>query len=143
MDLGQALNPMPWWVGLIAMAVSGVGGHLATRMTSKDKAQSNLVEQTVERQRQLDERQNQMMDDFCSDIDRLRAELLQVRTELSAEREHNRVLSNEMDAIKEENRKLRRENNILQTQVTELKLELKKVQHNERARSIREEGCSC
>lgn len=110
------LNSMPWWVGIVAAIVSGLCGYFTTRMTSKSrvqsekdkvqaKAQSELVTQTVERQRQLDERQDKMMDDFCTDIDRLRDELLLVRKELNAERSHSRALSVEMESIKTENRK--------------------------------------
>jgi len=140
--LSSVLSVMPWWAGLIAVVITGVGSHFATRMTSKDRVQANLVTQTVKRQEQLDERQNQMMDDLTGEITRLRDELLLVRQELNTERHHARLLSTEMECLKEENRKLNKENVRLQEQVSKLESELKKVQNCERARVIREEGCT-
>lgn len=120
-------NEIPWWVGLILVILSSLGGAIATRLTAKDKAQATLVNQTVERQKQLDERQNQMMDDLSADIDRLRDELSLVQKDLLEERRHNRSLSAEMEEIKKENVKLREENNSLKLQIEDLKNELQKV----------------
>jgi chromosome segregation ATPase len=130
---------MPWWVGLIVIVIVVIATafltFLGTRLSSKDKVQTTLVEQTVARQKTLDERQLKMMDDFQEEIARLKDEILLVRKELNQERDRNGTLERKMQELQEENRLLKGENTELKSQVEALKKELKELQKPKEGRN--------
>jgi uncharacterized coiled-coil DUF342 family protein len=121
-------SQMPWWVTVTGMVLSAIISFIATRLSSKDKLQASLVEQTVSRQQQLDKRQQKMMDDQQAEIGRLRDEILLIRkaqehaqsknVELTAKTLH---MENEIADLRQENEALRKENTELKAQLLELK----------------------
>jgi hypothetical protein len=91
---------------IIFIVVSNAVSFLISRGTSKDKAQTLLVEQTVKRQDALDIRQLSMMDDLQSEIDRVKGEVEVVRKDLAEERSRFNSLSEKYATVLKENHTL-------------------------------------
>jgi chromosome segregation ATPase len=128
---------VPWWVTLVGMVLTSLGTILAARFKSKSTkektqadAQTALIEQTVERQRQLDERQKEMLDWQTAEIGRLRDEILFIRKAQDAEHLKNMKLEDEILSLKNENDALRKENSELKLEIAELKNSIGKLSRN-------------
>ena len=128
---GLDFNKIPWYIGVILV----IGTVIVTRLTSKDKVDSNLITQTVRRQEQLDKRQSKMMDDMQEELGRFREELIGVRKELTTERGTSLELSKKISYLEQENRELKRENDELKKLIRDLNVQLRET---EESRLIRE-----
>lgn len=100
------LSNVPWWVTLIAILASCLGSLAVARSRASAAVQKTLVTQTVNRQQQLDERQDQIMDDLNDQIKLLRQDQLMLRQELIEERLSGKELRNMVRSLSEENEKL-------------------------------------
>jgi chromosome segregation ATPase len=128
MDMGSIdLSSMPWWAGLLAITVTSLLTYLGTRNTSKDKAQTDLLTQTVQRQEALDLAQQTLVDNLQEEVKRFRDEILQIRNELFEERKKSETIEKKMVDLESENAVLRKENKELKVLVNELKTELERV----------------
>lgn len=114
------LSALPWYATVAIAIFSSLLTFFSARLTSKDKKESDLLAQTMQRQTQLDEVQAKMLDDFKSDYGRLRDELALVRQEQFEEKKKNNDLERKVDKLTEENAELRQENRRLNSLVENL-----------------------
>lgn len=114
---------MPWYGVVASIILSALASYFAAKSTSKGKSQDTLIVQTVERQKQLDERQLKMMDDMAEEVKRFRDEMLQIRKELDSERNKSLGLQTKVTSLTKKVQNLTDENTQLKSQIDTLKEE--------------------
>lgn len=121
---------MPWYGVVASVILSAGASFFAARSTSKGHSQDTLITQTVERQKQLDERQSRMMDDLADEVKRFRDEMLQIRKELDSERNKAIGLQTKVTSLTKKVQNLTDENNQLKAQVQSLQEENRVLREN-------------
>ena len=115
--------------GLIVAAflVTNLFTFLTARGTSKDKNKTDLLATTITRQNTLDERQQKMMDDLQEEINRVKSDMMVIKSEADKQQKRNDVLSQKYSNLLENNHslqtlvlQLRQEKNELSEQVKDL-----------------------
>lgn len=77
---------------VVLIIFSNIVVALLSRGSSRDKIQSQLVEQTIKRQNELDIRQEKMMNDLQEELDRVRDEMVRMQVERKADKDSYSVL---------------------------------------------------
>lgn len=114
--------PAGWMMG--AFLLTNVLSFFLARGTSKDKVNSTMLEQTVKRQKELDDRQAAMMDDLQGQFDHVRTDMSQIKLELSEERKRFTALSEKYSTLVSENYHLKQMAKNLSSENEELKLNM-------------------
>lgn len=118
------MSSVPWWATIIGMSITAIGGYMTNKTSSKDKMKADMLQQTVIRQQQLDDRCQKMMDALDKELRICKKDITKLRDDLDKERDKYTALYADMEDIKIENLRLTEENKQLKSQVNDLQTQL-------------------
>lgn len=119
----------PWAITIGVILICVVVYYIQTIRSKKLDKEADMFRSYLERQTQLDSSQRLLIEELRAETLDFKAELLEVRKQLSKEHEHSLELKEQIQDLSVENKKLKILVKELQTLVENLTLENEKLRH--------------